>query len=457
MKSDAVFLDLVGRYLDGQASAEEVAQLEARMLADAPLRAEFLACARVDAAMRKALQSGGALAMLNPSRESRPPVWRSRWLPLAAAAAMLLAGFLVLSSPEISKRLERRAAVARFGQLDSCRWMDPATQVLGGDGVAAGQRVELAAGRAELHFANGARVTLLGPAIFEPRSQLSGFLTLGEVRVAAETENAKGFVVNTPTSNFVDIGTAFTAGVSADGLSRLEVTDGIVDVVLGSPENARRLRAGETMLVEPGEKKILTRIEAGDGTAAFRFPTIPPPSADDYADRSRGVASLRVTLGTLGRDAGRLGGAAEVLLDGVGQSKQDSPQESVYFAPDGKGTIVMDLGQAVAVRRIHSYSWHQHEAIAAHRERAKQGFTLYGWSGDDAPDFSRDPSEDAGWTRIARVNTDESLHVEKRLDRPAQQACAITAESGDIGRFRYLLWEVRGGTFYGEIDVLAEQ
>jgi hypothetical protein len=54
------------------------------------------------------------------------------------------------------------------------------------------------------------------------------------------------------------------------------------------------------------------------------------------------------------------------------------------------------------------------------------------------------------------VNTDESLHVEKRLDRPAQQACAISAESGDIGHFRYLLWEVRGGTFYGEIDVFSE-
>ena len=213
MKSDAAFLDLVGRYLDGQASAEEVAQLEARMLADAPLRAEFLACARVDAAMRKALQGGGAPAMLIPSRETRLPVWLNRWMPVAAAAAMLVTGFLVLSGPEISKRLERRDAVARFGQLDSCRWMDPATQVLGGDGIAAGQRVELAAGRAELHFADGARVTVLGPAIFEPRSPMGGFLTLGQVRVAAEVESAKGFVVSTPTSNFVDIGTAFTAGV----------------------------------------------------------------------------------------------------------------------------------------------------------------------------------------------------------------------------------------------------
>ena len=455
MKSDAAFLDLVGRYLDGQASAEEVAQLEARMLADAPLRAEFLACARVDAAMRKALHGGGAPAMLIPSRETRLPVWRNRWMPVAAAAAMLVTGFLVLSGPEISKRLERRDAVARFGQLDSCRWMDPATQVLGGDGIAAGQRVELAAGRAELHFADGARVTVLGPAIFEPRSPMGGFLTLGQVRVAAEVESTKGFVVSTPTSNFVDIGTAFTAGVSADGLSRLEVTEGIVDVVFGGPENAQRLRAGETMLVEPGEKKILTSIEAGDGTAAFRFPSIPPPSADDDADRSQGRSSIRVTHGTLGRDAGRLGGAAEVLLDGEGQSKQDSPRESVYFSPGPDGAFVVDLGRVMPVKRIHSYSWHQNEAIAAHRERAQQCFTLYGWTGDDAPDFNL-PPEEAGWTRIARVNTDESLHVEKRLDRPAQQACAISAESGDIGRFRYLLWEVRGGTFYGEVDVFAD-
>lgn len=453
MKSDAAFLDLVGRYLDGQASAEEVAQLEARMLADAPLRAEFLACARVDAAMRKALQGGGAPAMLIPSHETRPPVWRSRWMPVAAAAAMLAAGFVVLSSPEISKRLERRDAVARFGQLDSCRWMDPATKVLGGDGIAAGQRVELAAGRAELHFATGARVTLLGPAIFELRSPNSGFLTLGEARVTAETTESKGFVLETPTSNFVDIGTAFSAGVSADGLSRLEVTQGIVDVVLSQGTEARRLRAGDSMYVEPGEKKVLTRIEAGDGTAAFRFPSIPPPSADDDADRSQGHASIRVTHGTLGRDAGRLGGAAEVLLDGVGQSKQDAPRESVYFS-ENDGAFMVDLGRLMPVQRIHSYSWHQHEAIAAHRERAQQSFTLYGWTGDDAPDFNL-PPEEAGWTRIARVNTDESLHVEKRLDRPAQQACAISAESGDIGHFRYLLWEVRGGTFYGEIDVFT--
>jgi hypothetical protein len=392
-----------------------------------------------------------SLAELKPRREAKAPRTGFPWFfwrPIAAAAALVIGAFVFYS--EISERLGHPAAVARFWQLDGCRWMDPATRVLSGDGIAAGQRVELSAGRAELHFATGARVTLLGPAIFELRSKNGGFLTLGEVSVAAETAESKGFVLATPTSDFVDIGTAFSAGVSADGLSRLEVSEGIVDVVFDRGTEARRLRAGESMYVEPGEKKIISRIEAGDGTTAFSFPTIPPPSATDYADRSQGHASIHVMHDKLGRP----GGAAEVLLDGVGQSKQDAPRESVYFSPGPDGAFVVDLGRVMPVQHIHSYSWHQHEAIAAHRERAQQCFTLYGWTGDDAPDFNL-PPEEAGWTRIARVNTDESLHVEKRLDRPAQQACAISAESGDIGHFRYLLWEVRGGTFYGEIDVFT--
>lgn len=446
MKSESEALELMGRYLDGQATAEETARLESLMMADAALRSEFLACARVEASLRTALVGK---RVSSPRRTTR---WRRVWIPLAAAAALVIGAFVYFTG--ISERLGHPAAVARFGQLDGCRWMDPATRVLSGDGIAAGQRVELSAGRAELHFATGARVTLLGPAIIEVRSRNGGFLTLGEVRVAAETAESKGFVLATPTSNFVDIGTAFSAGVLPDGLSRLEVSEGIVDVVFHEQAPTRRLRAGETLFVEPGEKRILTRIEAGDGTAAFRFPSIPPPSADDDADLKKGLASIRVIRGTLGRETGRLGGAAEVLLDGAGQSKQDSPRESVYFSQND-GAFVVDLGRVTPVQRIHSYSWHQHEAIAAHRERAQQAFTLYGWTGDDAPDFNL-PPEEAGWIRIARVNTDKSLHVEKRLDRPAQQACAIAAESGDMGRFRYLLWEVRGGTFYGEIDVFTD-
>lgn len=450
MRSDVEMMNLVGRYLDGQATAEEVERLEARMLAEPPLRADFLACARVDAGLRRA--AGGGLTVMGggvKERALRRTLWQKIRAPMAAAAAAFVGAMLLMDAfDEKSGQV-----VARFTRLDQCRWTDPATEIALGDEITAGQRIALYAGMAEVVFDSGARLTLIGPAIVEPRSSNSGFLALGKVQLSAETASSKGFVLETPTSKFIDIGTAFSAGVSADGLSRLEVSEGIVDVMLDDPAAARRLHAGETLFVEPGEKKIITRIEAGDGTAAFRFPSIPPPSADDAADLKKALASIRVIRGQLGRDTGRLGGSVEALLDGAGQSKQDAPRESVYFS-ENDGAFVVDLGRVMPVRRIHSYSWHQHKAIAAHRERAQQCFTLYGWTGDTPPDFNL-PPEEAGWTRIARVNTDESLHVEKRLDRPAQQACAISAESGDIGRFRYLLWEVRGGTFYGEIDVFT--
>ena len=59
----------------------------------------------------------------------------------------------------------------------------------------------------------------------------------------------------------------------------------------------------------------------------------------------------------------------------------------------------------------------------------------------------------SAWTRITRVNSDQFFKVNERLDRPAQQACSITAASGNLGRFRYLLWHTKGSTFFGEFDV----
>ena len=89
-----------------------------------------------------------------------------------------------------------------------------------------------------------------------------------------------------------------------------------------------------------------------------------------------------------------------------------------------------------------------------------------GLSTDDvAPPVDTLP-ELAGWERVARVDTDEYFGVVSRLDRPAQQACSITAASGPLGRYRYLLWELQPNrfpgyrplhnSFYGEIDIYAD-
>jgi hypothetical protein len=439
-------LELMRRYLEGVASLEETQELEALIVKDASVRQDFLRYTHLDSALAGVRRSQPSVVV------PRRFVWLS-WRPVAAAAALVIGAFVFYS--EISERLGHSAAVARFGQLDGCRWMDPATRALSGDGIAVGQRVELSAGRAELHFATGARVTLLGPAIFELRSKNGGFLTLGEVRVVAETAESKGFVLATPTSDFVDIGTAFSAGVSADGLSRLEVSEGIVDVVFDQGTEARRLRAGETMYVEPGVNRVLTRIEAGEGTAAFRFPSIGSPTSDDHADASRKRTSIRV-LEENSSPIAKASGGPSVLLDGSGQSAQDAPRESLFFESGTTGVFLIDLGQEISVSKINCYSWHQHEQLPRHRDRARQRYTVFGTAGNSpAETFPLDSLEEAGWTRIARVNSDRFFHVDRESNRPAQQASSITAEKHDIGTFRYLLWVVDSGTFYGEIDVFT--
>ncbi len=459
MKSHDAHMDLVGRYLSGQAADEEVAQLETLMLKDGQLRADFLAYARVDAALPSAIGRKAALIEFAPKLGGEPKTcW---WLraPMAAAAAILLVGVIVGGGLGWWKGSRAGSGeteiVARFGALHECRWVDPENKSQSGDLVQNGQRIELSSGTAEVIFDTGAKLEILGPAVLEIRSRNGGFLTMGEVHLVAETPESKGFTIETPTSKFIDISTAFTAVVSPDGLSRVDVTEGEVDVVLDGRDKRRRLQAGETMFVEPGEKKVVTLIEAGDGTPAFRFPTIAPPSSKDYADQASGAATVRVASGTLRISPNRSGsGAASVLLDGAGQSKQDAPLESAFFQTGQNGSFLVDLGKAIDITEISSYSWHQHDLIKEHRERAQQRFTLYGFAGDVPPDLTL-PADAAGWTRIARVNSDRFFRVNDRLDRPAQQACSISAAAGSIGRYRYLLWEIKRNTFYGELDVFG--
>lgn len=380
--------------------------------------------------------------------------WNIQSTMVAAAllAIVALAGGLLLRQ-NARPTAAKAETVARFADLHESRWMDPTTQVSSGDAVLNGQRIELSSGTAKLLFNTGARLRIVGPTIVEPRTDNSVYLTMGEVHLVAETPEAKGFTVVTQNSKFVDIGTAFSATVAPDGLSRLEVSEGEVDVVFNGIEHSSQLRAGETMYVEPGEQKIVTRIEPGDGTSAFQFPTIGSPSASDYADQSQANATIRVVQGQLRSHPGQ-SGAATVLLDGTGQSQQDAPGESAFFQDRAYGSFLVDLGEVVNIFRINSYSWHQHNIDPTHRSRAQQRFTLYGFSGDELPDSTLPPDE-AGWTRIARVNSDRRFKVRELLDRPAQQACSISSADGDIGRFRYLLWEVKRNTFFGEFDVFV--
>ena len=464
---------LIARYLDGVASPQDVAELSRRLETDGNARTAYLRQAHLHASLAAestdtGVKAGSTPGPILPEVGGREPAfapptrrwWQSpAWLA-AACVALAIAGGAIKYFPTSTPR----APVAWFGELRDCRWVGRDVQVHSGDGLRPGQIVELSSGTAGLKFRSGALVTLVGPVIFEVTSANSGFLTLGHLKANAATPESKGFTVQTRTAQVVDVGTEFVAAAAPDGQSRVDVTSGEVCVLLDGVKAPLRLRTGDALSVEAGRAQVVVRIESGDGTAAFRFPTIEPPSNRDAADRAAGRATMRVVRGTLHDTVGIPSGPPDVLLDGRGQSKADSPSESVFFANNATGLLLLDLGRALSVTKINTYSWHQNKD-AENRFRAVQRFTLYGFAGDVLPATDGALAE-AGWIQLARVNSDDFFRVAQPLDRPAQQACSITGAQGTVGRFRYLLWEVEptqvrkpsvmNNTFYGEFDVYGE-
>jgi hypothetical protein len=365
--------------------------------------------------------------------------------------------------------------VARLAEVDGVGWVGADAAYAVGDAIRAGEKLELAAGRLRLDFLCGASVWLTAPAIFETESPQSGRLTAGRVQVIASTPEAKGFTIHTRTASVVDLGTEFTAEATLDGRCRVGVTSGEVNVQLASGSAQHLLKAGDVMEVEPGAAQITARIESGDDSPAFRFSSIESPSADDYADRSQGKATIECVKGQLYKGRTKQSGPPELLLDGKGQSQPDAPTESVYFTDGQVGGLVVDLGCVVPVRNVNVYSWHLcmnpgfvRQLRDAHRERAAQNYILYGSSADEPPEVGPEPA-DSGWTLIARVNSDEYFGL-SGVRRPAQQASSISSARGSLGRFRHLLWIVQPtagvnydgsvlnfGTFFGEIDVYAAE
>lgn len=378
---------------------------------------------------------------------------------LAAAVLLSVASWIATRTPA------GNPIAAYFGETADARWVAADVDHRPGEAVRAGQRVELAAGRVRLNFESTASVVLEGPAIFEAESANAGFLVLGRMTVTADAPEAKGFTVRTRTATAVDLGTVFTAEASPGGDSRFGVIAGEVEIHRPGVPAPDRLRAGDLLTVEAGRPRVTVRVERGDETPAFRFPSIEPPSDRDAADVRQGHATMTVVRGSLWISKDAVSGSPTVLLDGRGQSGRDVPHESVFFQNGEVGRLLLDLGRVAAVTKVNTYSWHQNWRNPDVRLRAVQKYTLYGSAADALPPTDGELGL-AGWVPVARVDTDEYFGVVGRLDRPAQQACSITAAGGPLGRFRYLLWDCQPNryadfkplhhSFYGEFDVYAE-
>ena len=89
--------------------------------------------------------------------------------------------------------------------------------------------MKLTAGTAELHFDKGSVARLTGPAVLELRSGDEVFLKRGSL-TARVPPPAVGFLVATPLSRIVDLGTEFDVAVEDSGATQTLVRQGRVSL-----------------------------------------------------------------------------------------------------------------------------------------------------------------------------------------------------------------------------------
>ena len=185
-------------------------------------------------------------------------------------------------------------------------------------------------------------------------------------------------------------------------------------------------------------------------TLAFKFARVASPAADDLA----APAKVELVAGTVDRNSPGLA----ALTDGRLPGTEDEPEANLFFRGDSwGGRFRIDLGAAIDVAAVNSYSWHPNT-------RAPQVYRLYASDGTDPnfnpmPGVKVDPTT-CGWREIAFVDTRK-----KEGDGGGQYGVSIADTNGSLGRYRYLLFDVYetesddpwGQTFYSEIDVVAKK
>lgn len=192
-----------------------------------------------------------------PLERDNRSAWNSsmRWLAIAASIAMIV-GIKFFASRQrandVASGNEQPPVAARpvatMLLSEDCRWTGQSLSE--GDRLGAG-RLELDNGTAVLRFDGGAEFVMVGPTAIDLQSAGSVLVHNGDVVVRAK-DGAEGFVLTTPTSEVVDLGTEFAVKVKRSGTTEVHVLDGEVSYrgLNAAKELSKILRAGEGVAID---------------------------------------------------------------------------------------------------------------------------------------------------------------------------------------------------------------
>ena len=220
--------ELADAWRDGSLSEPQAAELS-QMLRDSEEARRYF---RVEARMHGLLHWVVAAAAVGQTALSRslpvnrpaaPALFlRFQWLPLAAAVLMVGAvwwtrGWWREDTPAES--------ISTLVFADRCEWASP-NAPREGQRLPAGP-LRLRKGMAVIRFDGGAAAIIIGHTDLEVRSRGSALLHRGKVVVRA-SDQATGFVLKTPASDVLDLGTEFAVKVEDSGATEIHTLEGLV-------------------------------------------------------------------------------------------------------------------------------------------------------------------------------------------------------------------------------------
>lgn len=258
---DREWQSLVNAHIEGRLDAEEHARLTSLIQNDAVLRAEYVRQMRLDGLLTFTGRAVTAARSLPEPLPRRKGGFILGWASWAAALAVLVAlGVLWTGSPgvpvEVVSMRQARPDLASVAGVQ--RW----------------KHLGMEHGEATVRLPSGVQLDLVAPV--EIRFLSASHVRVVRGRVTADVgENGKGFVMDTPHTRVVDLGTRFGVDASASSHTDVVVLKGKVELYQGN-DNARvaTLNQGEGLRVENSRRmsRIVSVNGLDDSDAWIRVP-----------------------------------------------------------------------------------------------------------------------------------------------------------------------------------------
>lgn len=261
---------LIFQAIDQTITPNDFANLQAILLRDETVRAEYLKAVNLSAALAE-LSLEKSTFVLSPAKsdvvagsvndgvlpQGPKSGWSQRALALAATVLLAVCGL----SYWLGQWSEARQAAMQAGPVDGfnseseslvaghaslrravdLQWRNGAFKYREGDILPAGL-LQFETGVAEIDFFCGATLIVEGPATLDVLSDWTVQVARGRLR-ASVPPAARGFVVKAADSEIIDLGTEFALDVAEDGV-RVEVIEGEVEL-RGGKHDGQHLTTGQ--------------------------------------------------------------------------------------------------------------------------------------------------------------------------------------------------------------------